>query len=406
MSHNLTDYPDYTLPIVVIGTVTVTGSVTVSGAVTVTGTVAVSGTVTVSGIVSISGSVTVTGTVAISGSVTITGTVAISGTVTITGAVTITSGAVTITTVGGTNIVIDKLVQGAHLERRSILANDENKTPPADPSNTVTETGYIGKFFPRGCRGNLDNIHVYCKRTDTGTAVFSFHPYPGAGEIFTVTITPGASYDWVYGYVRKFWNYDSMFINLKSRDADVSIGVDSGSPPDILLSADSGATWYGVNFRLHVRLGLHGETVGDLPISGTVNTIQIPNATTARQYQVLNVPHTSELLDTIQYGSGELIIAIFVVENDNSRSCLRPRIYCDGNSILPFDLPFVEWHHIVGVTTAEGINFGLYDETNHEYSIIVVLPLDFKRSIQIGFYNEHATDTLQGFVGYTYKKIA
>jgi cytoskeletal protein CcmA (bactofilin family) len=81
--------------IAVTGTVSISGTVTVSGAVTVTGTVSISGTVTVSGAVTVTGTVSISGTVTVSGSVTVSGTVAISGTVVISGAVTVT-GTVTI----------------------------------------------------------------------------------------------------------------------------------------------------------------------------------------------------------------------------------------------------------------------------------------------------------------------
>ena len=266
--------------VAISGTVTVSGSVTVSGTVAISGTVTVSGTVSISGTVTVSGSVTVSGTVAISGTVTISGTVSISGSVTITGNVTITSGAVTISTAAGTNILIDLLAQGAYTERRVIIANDNGVVAPNTPPSSFNNFALCNKFFPRGCRGVLYTLFVYCKRTSTGILVMHISPYPGSGIVLTATVTPGANWGWASVNIYRMWNYDSMFIWCTEMDADVSAGYD-GTTPNDAYALDANGNVVGLNaIRIYIRAYMIGQTVGDIPVSGTVNNIPIPNSGT------------------------------------------------------------------------------------------------------------------------------
>jgi len=258
--------------------------VTVTGAVTVTGTVAISGTVTVTGTVAISGTVTVTGTVAISGTVTITGavtvtgTVSITGSVTITGAVTITSGAVTISTSGGTNIIVDKLLQSAYTESRQTVGN-----PTGQPTGGTPAGAVWGKFFPRGMRGFITTIYRYVKTTttDSHTQTFVLKVTPDGGTIKTCTESWDTVVDgWfpITGISNFYWNYDSLFIGLVAGTANPVSMYDTTTPYDAYTSADDGVTWSIQDRRWYVDITSIGGTVGDIPISGTVNTIEIPHA--------------------------------------------------------------------------------------------------------------------------------
>jgi hypothetical protein len=257
--------------------VNITGSTTIKIQGVEGGTaVTVAGTVSISGTVNVTGSVTVSGTVSISGTVNVTGTVTISGTVTITGNVTITSGTVNIQTSGGANIVIDKLTQAAYTERQSTLSNNG-----ASASMTSSNLTYKrGKFFPRGARGFINTVEIYCENFDTVAHTFTvkLSPMPGMGPVatFTLSVAAGSSEAWRAITVRRFWNYDSLFIWVSSdNDTHGWLGYDSGTPYDYYLSTDE-VTWSHTPYRWWFRVNFTGETVGDLPVSGTVNTVEIP----------------------------------------------------------------------------------------------------------------------------------
>jgi hypothetical protein len=269
--------------------VSIEHTVTVSGTVTVTGTVAISGTPDINLKTSSitldvnvkNTSITVTGTVAISGtpdvnlkSSTITLDVNIksqTSAISISGAVTITSGAVTVSTAGGTNIVLDVLTQGAYTERRSAIANN------GVASGYAAKTGNdrSGKFFPRGCRGFLTTIYAYCKDAGAagGTITVYVAPYIGAGAVASadVTVPPGSPAGWLAATFNRMWNYDSLFIWFKSSTADMQMAYDAGSPPDVWNSADAGVSWTFSLGRWHFSVSMFGETCGDVPVSGTVS---------------------------------------------------------------------------------------------------------------------------------------
>ena len=404
------DYPDYTLPVVHVGAITVEGSVSVLGTVEVKGAVTVSGTVSISGIVTVTGSVTVSGTVSISGTVTVTGSVTVSGTVSITGTVTVTgavtvSGTVHVDTIAADNIIIDKLTVGAYVSRRSTLSNNGETASWA----SCTGDNRKGKFFPRGCRGFLGIIEVYCRQTVAGDETITVYlsPHPSMGPVASATIDVPAfsSPDWRSAAFNRMWNYDSLFIFIVTSNANVGIGYDAASP-DHFFSTDAGATWTAdPTNRYWFRAVMEGETVGDLPVAGTLNVIEIPNVAAARSARYLSVGPSSELFDTEQVGSGQTLIVIFEVLGDLDKDNLHPRIKCDGVEVLPNDTSMNWWNEKFASVTSPGITIVKWNVTNHYYIISVTINYPFKHSLKVGFYNEHAENTYVGYVSYSYEKI-
>lgn len=180
-----------------------------------------------------------------------------------------------IKTSGGANIVIDELTQTAYLERRSTLSNHGASASYA----SMTGTTRRGKFFPRGCRGFLNAATLNCKDDGAagGTITVYLSPYIGAGYVRTGTITvpAGGAADWRNASILKMWEYDSLFVWWVCSSADIKVGYDSGEPYDSHFSTDSGATWNQDSYRFWVRVYMRALSVGDLPVSGTLNTIPI-----------------------------------------------------------------------------------------------------------------------------------
>ena len=312
---------------------------------------------------------------------------------------------INIKTSSGVNLVIDKLTQTAYIARGSTLKNDNDVTTPTAPPNSLTASTFRGKFFPRGCRGFLDTLQIYCKRTAAGTLTLAYAPQLYMGEIGTVTITPGADWDWKEANVRKLWNYDALFIWVKTCDADVSFGYDTVTSQEGFYSTDSGVTWISSTSRYYIRAVMKGETVGDLPVSGTINTVEIPNLAGVRQNQLITVPAASIVYDTVQPGSGRLLVAYFIAWTSGARDNLRPRILCDGVSVLPFAWTFEGWSFGIS-TTSIGITLSQWDTTEHRYVICVLIPYPFKRSLQLGFGNISPDTEYQGYIGYCWVKIS
>ena len=414
----------------ITGTVTITGTVAVSGTVTVSGTVAISGTVTVSGAVtvtsgsitftntsinvgtvgSITGTVTITGTVAVSGTVTVSGsvtiasgTVAISGTVNISGPVTVTSGSINVATAGGTNIIIDKLTQTAYTSNQRVLTNEGTVASDVEPYYWA-----FGKYFPRGCRGVINYVGFVMKNTSGAdrTITYWLQPYPGGPTLYTDSFTL-ASTETTYAVRTRnpylFWNYDGMFILMKTSAAGAYLATDAGTPSDdfeILVSTAPRGTPNPTDKRDWIRVSIYGLSVGDLPVSGTVNTIAIPNTVGLITHSTktdINGGTTVDLLATV-YGAGELF-GLNVFSFQQPGSTVPPAsqiigIVIDGTA---FEVNAEDVRHITGLGTGGGTApfvFIMQDVNLNVYAWAMTKHLPFQRSLRIYARNGEAAGPL------------
>jgi len=239
---------------------------------------------------------------------------------------------INIKTSGGANIIIDKLTQTAYTERRATQGNPTGGTPPSFETATC-----VGKFFPRGCRGFLRNITRYVKSvTGAQQEVWAFSPYPGAGEVFTATENwSGAFEGW--GPLsaqppRRFWNYDSLFIWLKSASGNRQLGYDAVSPEDAYNSLDSGVTWDIQSRRYYIYVEIDALTPGDVPVSGTLNVIHLPNLTAeSHNPGVVSIPPNTTTTLVTHTGSGRHIHTQFGGADENN---IAIYIYADDVLVL------------------------------------------------------------------------
>ena len=265
-------------------------------------------------------------------------------------------------------------------ERRSTLGNDNGVTTPTAPPSNLTGTTYKGKFFPRGCRCFLRGFRVYCKRTGAGTLTLAFSPQQGMGEIGTAVVTPGADWDWHAGLLEQFWNYDSMFVWVKSCDADVSFGYDVTSPYDGWHSTDNGVKWWHENRRYFIRILAYGLTAGDVPVSGIVNTIQIPSSSDTRLYKATNLDSDNPfVLKTID-GSGEIEYLVFKNSAETDSQYTTLGIYCDGK--LAFQWAFSVLNDRGFTATTPAIQLLKYG-ADADCVMNITLKISFKRQLVI-----------------------
>ena len=211
--------------------------------------------------------------------------------------------------VGGSNS------QDSVLERRSTIWNDGDPVAPAAPPELNTGAKNLGKFFTRGCRGVIEYLQLYCRRAAAGTLDLSFSPHPCLGPLYTVTVTPGAAWAWAPGLFYQMWNYDSLFVWVSRCDADVSWGWDRVQPWDGHFTLDVGVTWRLGAWRMYARVVYTGETPGDVPVSGTINTIEIPStASTMASYTGRVVPSNAVEMICEAEGAGTMFEARLVLE--------------------------------------------------------------------------------------------
>lgn len=225
---------------------------------------------------------------------------------------------------GGSN------AQDSTLERRSLVWNDNgivNGTVPDDFYEAVT---YKGKFFTRGCRGMIEQIQLYCIGDAVDEITLRYSPHPCLGPFGEVTIVPAAAWAWQDFVIEEMWDYDSLFIWVYEAEANVDWAYDAVQPLDGHLSGDAGATWADMAIRPFMRVVYTGETPGDVPVSGIINNIPIPNIssemTTGTKTPALGVD--TEIVGVDGAGYVDYIILHVYAANDSENMAFL--IYCDG----------------------------------------------------------------------------
>jgi hypothetical protein len=249
---------------------------------------------------------------------------------------------INIKTSGGANIVIDKLTQSAYTERRSTISNNGTASGWTHPTGDVRR----GKFFPRGCRGFITTIDLYCRDAGAagGTITVYLSPHPSMGYLYSadVTVPAGAGSDWRSATFNVMWNYDSFFVFILASSAQMETAFDADTPYDYYLSDDAGATWTTDDYRLHARVVMKGESIGDLPVSGTLNTIEIPNEAVGSSSGTTAVDAAgTETLLTINGAGKVLRLALY-----SATDVMEFEFYVDGTQI--------DTEALTGVDTFQG----------------------------------------------------
>jgi len=200
--------------------------------------------------------------------------------------------------------------QDSTLERRSMVWNDNEIETPTVPPHTHIGIDDRGKFFPRGMRGKIEEIQLYCTGNGAATVDLVLTPHPGLGPFYTLVLTPAAGWAWQGVALEEMWNYDSLFIWIRDCDGAITWGGDGELPFDGHTSPDGGATWASVQHRPFIRVVYSGETPGDVPVSGTINTIEVPStASRAETEAAVNVPHAVQTEVVEIEGAGILLEA-------------------------------------------------------------------------------------------------
>ena len=203
------------------------------------------------------------------------------------------------------------------LERGSTVMNDGGVITWGNVIDDVRQ----GKFFPRGMRGHIWSVGVYCRDNAVvpagGTITVYLAPYVGCGQLLTaaIAVPVGGVAAWRAAIFDRFWNYDGMFIWVVCSNVDIQYALDFLDPRDGWTSTDSGAIWAAAAIRPWFRVYLYGETAGDVPVSGTLNTIEIPSVSSELTTGVNpNFPHAAWTTLFTGVGAGTMLEARLLFE--------------------------------------------------------------------------------------------
>lgn len=220
--------------------------------------------------------------------------------------------------------------QDSILERRSLIWNDNDIEDGVVPPHTHEGIDCIGKFFTRGMRGKIERVELYCTGDGAGTVDIVFTPAPCMGPLYTIQLTPAVGWAWQGVDFEQMWNYDSMFLHLCDIDPAITWGGDGVQPFDGHYTIDGGVTWVYANHRPFIRLIYSGETPGDVPVSGIINNIRIPNTSSEEEFAAKAVPQGVLTTVATVEGIGYCDLVIVHVWGAASAELTTVEFQCDG----------------------------------------------------------------------------
>jgi hypothetical protein len=202
---------------------------------------------------------------------------------------------------------------------------------------------------------------------------------------YTLSLSGGSVAQFRDIAICKMWNYDSMFIWVSS-DSDTygRVGYDTTAPFDAYDSTNE-ADWGFQNKRYFFRALIVGQTVGDLPVSGTVNTIQVPNLTALSTAEEVSVPANSEVTIVSVSGAGEMISCLAILGHESALY----RVYCDGVmawSFSPGSMYADGW-----TASTPGLSLLKYSAGATNNYVWDIRPFQFRRLLEIRVRNPTAS---------------
>jgi len=295
--------------------------------------------------------------------------------------------------------IINQLIQTAVQPRGRFTYQPYDETQITE---YLTDTGR-GVFVARGCRGIIDRIAMYLKNestTATRSITLLLTPIPNGGEIRTVTLTQAVNTTgWVESTDLKLtWNYDSLAIIVKSIDADLSYAYYNTGDYGLGGLADYPNT-RGATYHPLVRVRFDALSVGDIPVSGTVNVIEIPvTASAVSQAWTTVPPGTAVELIRIE-GPGKLLHMVAISNEPN----MTFQLEVDDNIVSWFSYVMLETFGVGNATP--GWQRGTRDDATLRYYAFYTLPLTWRRQLRVLAYNPRTTEQEATINRLTYIKL-
>ena len=280
----------------------------------------------------------------------------------------------------------ENYVQGLYLE---------DESPPPSYLTLSTQRG----LMIYNTRGFVYRLKVWVKNTDTAnsqTLTVHISIAPGMPPIRTLNVTvPAGHDDWISivepdAVIRSFWwNYESLFIWF-----DVNSNLQLGVGEKVRGFAKYADGWYHSS-NVCSSISIYGKTSGSIPVSGTVNTIQIPNrAVSSVSSAIYNIPdeETRTLLEVEGCGRVEWLNLwtdwydmYFDIYVDGERICLMPG-YPNVSMRIGIYKP-----HYGDTGLGNRVVVTKYDTSADEYAVEITIPLEFKKRFKVTAKNRAGT---------------
>ena len=273
--------------------------------------------------------------------------------------------------------------------------------------NTANATTLIDTYdgygiYLRNIRGGLLAIALKVKElsgTDQKlTICFAINPL--APPIYKKTVTIPANADGIVGTFYIFdlwWDYDTMFVYIESTNSNVQIYAESGVWGSYAYKKVANQ-FNSISYAIGIQIKTYGGSFKHIPVSGTVNTINIPNRTSGADSGSVTIdPDTTVTLIEIEGMGKTQFIELCTSDNDDVF-----RIYIDDKLVWGYSVYF-----LAEVRNYQNSTFGVrvirYDTSNNQYVIVLEIPFEFRKSLKITAYAQSyaSSHTVSAYVIYS-----
>ncbi|RLI54481.1 MAG: hypothetical protein DRP09_12920 [Candidatus Thorarchaeota archaeon] len=266
-----------------------------------------------------------------------------------------------------------------------------------EPSSYTYNLAYPRGFLIRNARGLIRRLSVYMQNTNTTTdktvtvkiAILPYYP-----PIYTFTVTVPADSSGLIDIIRAYygpqktkpWNYDTMFVWFEA-DSEVRLG--DGNIQGYVYFKDE---WY-TEGSFAAEISIACKTKGDIPVSGTVNTIQIPNSSSMVVSEHVTVnPGGSAVLINIE-GTGE-VSRVYLDCAGVNQAYVKLKITIDGRVVLDKYLSWIDLFEHSAPAPAAPVESYQWDNTSKTYVFAFNYTFKFRKQFKVEIFNEHDADTL------------
>jgi len=278
-----------------------------------------------------------------------------------------------------------------YIEQRVVLQNN------GDTPLFTNLVAYRVKYFTHRTRGIIRRIEIYARNnTDTDediTVELCLSPRGPALYTYTLTIPANSGEGWHGIMVYAPWKYDTLAVRIRNQ-GNAEIAYDEDGPYDYYAHENNIKYIVPGNFRLWLRVYIYGSDSASLPVSGTVNAINLPNTSTIPTAINMGISpgDTGIALSVDGTGFARCVILRF---KDVYSSYVYVRVYIDDDLVLYKSLK--EILDALGATVTQGsskISILKIDDTNYDYVLAFNDAFEFRRSLEVTVENTHDTDTL------------
>ena len=274
--------------------------------------------------------------------------------------------------------------QDSTLERRSLAWNDPNIVAPAVPDNFYTDEHYKGKFFPRGMRGMIEQIQIYSIGGPPGTIWLRISPHPCLGYFHEIPVAVGAAWAWNAGDFEEMWDYDSLFVWIRGSSAGQSWAYDAEEPYDGHEATYPSPTWAYLDIRPFIRIVYTGQTPGDVPVSGILNVIPIPSASSSTKEDDIAVVADTQRQVVFWDGAGYCDYIEALVDAAVNSHLTYIRVYCD--EVLAMEEQFAELNTRGHTTATPTVSLPIFLDDGL-CVMLIHKRFEFRRTFRVDAYN-------------------